>query len=175
MSDPQKVSRRRLLIATIAFSGLAVLGGPPAFRLIRDFVQPDGALNEGARTAMVRMARLLYPHNAIPDDVYAEVLNGALKSVAGDTAFADTLSAAEAALNALQPQAFTELDEAAQIAAMHAVEGQPFFAPIQEAVRSRLYNHPEVWALVGYEGPSYRRGGYLNQGAGVIDWLPEAG
>jgi len=174
MSETRKIGRRQILIATIAFSGLAVLAGPPAFRLIRDFVQPNGTLNEGTRAAMVRMARLLYPHDAIPDDVYAEVLDGALSSVASDTAFADTLSAAETALNAQQPQAFIDLDGAAQIAAMQAVEDQPFFAPIQEAVRTRLYNHQAVWAVVGYEGPSFERGGYLNQGAGVIDWLPEA-
>src|SRR5262245_54118828 len=168
-----KLSRRRLLIGAVAFSGLAVLLGPPAIRFLRDFVQSAGTLDEGTRAAMVRMARLLYPHDAIADDVYAEVLDQALTAVAGDAAFAETLSAAETALNAHQPQPFVDLDEAAQIAAMQAVESQPFFASIQEAVRSRLYNHPAVWALVGYEGHSFARGGYLNQGAGVIDWLPE--
>jgi hypothetical protein len=168
------INRRRLLIGAAAFSGLAVLVGPSAIRFIRDFVEPGGALDEGTRTAMVRMARLLYPHDAIPDDVYAEVLDLALTAVAGNTALAEMLNAAEAALNAGQPQPFVELDEDAQVAAMQANEDQPFFAPIQEAVRSRLYNHTAVWALIGYEGPSYQRGGYLNQGAGVIDWLPGA-
>jgi hypothetical protein len=27
--------------------------------------------------------------------------------------------------------------------------------------------------MLGYEGPSFERGGYLNRGAGDIDWLPE--
>jgi len=173
MSDSQWISRRRILVGVLAFSGLAVLVGPQAFRLIRDFAQPSGALDQSTRAAMVRMARLLYPHDAISDDVYGEVLDGALTRVASDSAFADALRAAEEGLNARQPQPFVDLDEPAQIAAMQALENQPFFAPIQEAVRSRLYNHPAVWALVGYEGPSFERGGYLNQGAGVIDWLPE--
>jgi hypothetical protein len=167
------ISRRRLLIGAVAFSGLAVLLGPSVIRFIRGFVQPGAALDAGTRRAMVRMARLLYPHDAISDEVYAEVLDSALTSVANDTTFADTLRAAEDALNAQQPQAFMALDEDAQVAAMRAVEGQPFFAAIQLAVQSRLYNHPAIWALLGYEGPSFQRGGYLNQGAGVIDWLPE--
>jgi hypothetical protein len=167
------IARRRVLVGALALSGLAFVLGPPALRLIRDFLGAD-ALNETTRAAMVRMARLLYPHEAIPDDVYANVLDGALTAVATDMAFADALGAAEAALNAHQPQAFVELDETTQIAAMRAVEGQPFFATIQEAVRSRLYEHPAVWTLIGYEGPSFEKGGYLNRGAGVIDWLPEA-
>ena len=167
------ISRRRLIIGAVAFAGVAVLIGPSALRLIRDFVQPAGAPDQGTRAAMVRMARLLYPHDAISDEVYAEVLDVALTAVVNDTAFAETLSAAEVALNAEQPQPFVEIGESAQIAAMQAVENQPFFAPIQEAVRTRLYNHPAVWALVGYEGPSYERGGYLNQGAGEVDWLLE--
>jgi hypothetical protein len=168
------LSRRRFVIGAVAFAGAAVLLGPSTLRLIGEFARPQGALDPSTRAAMLRMARLLYPHDAISDDVYAEVLDDALTAVASDTAFADTLRMAEEALNAQQPQAFVDLDEAAQIAAMQVVERERFFAPIQEAVRSRLYNHPAVWALVGYEGPSFERGGYLNQGAGVIDWLPEA-
>jgi hypothetical protein len=166
------VARRRLLVGALALSGLAFVLGPPALRLIRDFGGAD-ALNETTRAAMVRMARLLYPHDAIPDDVYANVLDDALTSVAGDPTFADTLSAAEDALNTQQPQSFVDLDESPQLAAMRAVESEPFFATIQEAVRSRLYNHPDLWAVIGYEGPSFEKGGYLNRGAGVVDWLPE--
>jgi hypothetical protein len=166
------IARRRVLVGALALSGLAFVLGPPALRLIRDFSVAD-ALNETTRAAMVRMARLLYPHDAVPDDTYANVLDGALTSVAGDPTFADTLTVAEEALNTQQPQSFVDLDESAQLAAMRAVESQPFFATIQEAVRSRLYNHPAVWAVVGYEGPSFEKGGYLNRGAGVIDWLLE--
>jgi hypothetical protein len=167
------LARRRFLIGAVAFSGLAVLIGLPALGLMRAYAQPAGALDPGTRAAIVRMARLLFPHDAISDAVYAEVLDNALTAIATGAAFANTLGAAEAALNARQPQAFVDLDEAAQIAALQGIERETLFATIQEAVRSRLYNHPAVWALVGYEGPSFERGGYLNQGAGVIDWLPE--
>ncbi len=49
-----------------------------------------------------------------------------------------------------------------------------FFAAIQWAVKIRVYNHPAIWELLDYEGPSFEQGGYLNRGAGEIDWLPEA-
>ena len=36
-----------------------------------------------------------------------------------------------------------------------------------------LYDDREVWELLGYEGPSFDQGGYLNRGFDDLDWLPE--
>lgn len=168
-------SRRRFIVASIAFSGL-VSGtfGPSVLRLGKAWAQSDDDLERSTLNAMVRMARLLYPHDAISDEVYAEVLDQALTATAGDDSFAAVLRAAEDALNAQQSADFVALDEDAQIAAMTAVEDMDFFAAIQSAVSQRLYYHPAIWTLLGYEGPSYQQGGYLNRGAGEIDWLPEA-
>ena len=55
---------------------------------------------------------------------------------------------------------------------MKAIEQRDFFVAIQMSVQTAFYNHPAVWAHLGYEGPSFDKGGYLNRGAGVIDWLP---
>jgi hypothetical protein len=30
-----------------------------------------------------------------------------------------------------------------------------------------------VWDLLGYEGPSFDKGGYLHRGFNDLDWLPE--
>ena len=167
-------SRRRFLVASIAFSGFAGTFGPSVLRLSQAWAQSGDQLEQSTRDAMVRMARLLYPHDAISDEVYAEVLGQALTATAGDDSFAGVLRAAEEALNAQQPGDFVALDEEAQISAMTAVEDMGFFSAIQGAVSQRLYYHRAIWALLGYEGPSYQQGGYLDRGAGEIDWLPEA-
>ena len=169
-----KTTRRRFIVAAITFSGIT-LGtfGPPVLRLGKVWAQSGGDLDQDTLNAMVRMARRLYPHDTISDEVYAEVLDQAMSSTAADESFASVLGAAEEALNAQQPGNFTELDEAGQIAAMKSVEGMDFFDQIRGAVSFGLYNHPAVWQLLGYEGPSYEKGGYLHRGAGDIDWLPE--
>lgn len=168
-------SRRRFLVASIAFSGLASgTLGPSVLRLSRAWAQSGANLDQGTLDAMVRVARLLYPHDAISDEVYSEVLNQALTATAADGSFAGVLRTAEDVLNAQQPADFVALGEEAQIAAMTAVEDVDFFAVIRGAVSQRLYYQPAIWALLGYEGPSYQQGGYLNRGAGEIDWLPEA-
>ena len=163
---------RRFLISSIAFCGLVTALGPSVLGIAKAFAQGNAQLDESTRRAMVRMARLLYPHDAIPDAVYVEVLDKALMAVATGPAFAGALRAAEEALDAQVQGNWIARDEMAQITAMKAVEQRDFFITIQMAVQSNFYNHPAVWAHLGYEGPSFEKGGYINRGAGEIDWLP---
>ncbi len=158
--------RRRFLTAVVALAGTA-----EALRFSRVWAQAE-ATSE-VSDAMAQMARRLYPHDGLSDAVYAGILSDAISAAAGDPGLAATLAEAEAALNAQQAADFIDLDEGDQIAALEAVQQAPFFAGIQTAVRLRLYNHPAFWALIGYEGPSWQFGGYLNNGVGEIDWLPE--
>lgn len=170
------LGKRRFLVACIALSGLAGTPlGPVVFRAGRAWAQAESALDSDARDAVVRMARLLYPHDAVADNVYGEVLDQVLASTASDPALLDHIAQAHAALDVDQQAAFIDLDEEAQVAAMQAVEDMDFFRAIQGAVRSRLYRHSRVWEHLGYDGPSFAQGGFLNRGAGDIDWLEDAG
>ena len=161
------LNRRRFIVAAIAFAGAS-----SGLRHSRAWAQ-GGTVDVETRQAMAGAARRLFPHAAIDDSVYTEILDDALAATATDRSFAAVLNAAAAALNAQQAGDFANLAPAAQITALRGVENEPFFAEIQAAVRSRLYNHPAVWEMLGYEGPSFEQGGYLNRGAGVVDWLPE--
>ena len=129
------LDRRRFLVAAITFVGAGSGAfGPACLRIGRAWAQ-GATLDPSAKEAMVRMARLLFPHNAIGDDVYADVLDRALASAAADASLAETLRQAERALDARAGK-FVERDEASQLAAMRAVEGSPFFNAIHVAVRS---------------------------------------
>lgn len=75
MLDP--VTRRRFLVTAIGFSGLITQLGPTVFGIAKAFAQSGSQIDQGTRKAMVRMARLLYPHAAIPDAVYGEALDQA--------------------------------------------------------------------------------------------------
>jgi hypothetical protein len=160
-------TRRRFVVAAVGLWATAT--GLP---LCRAWAQ-GGRLDAAALPSIVTMARRLYPHASIPDAVYADVLDDALTSVATGPATSAAVTAAEAALDLGQPGRFVELEAPAQIEALRAIESEPYFATIHIAVRDRLYNHRTVWEMLGYEGPSFERGGYLNRGAGDIDWLPE--
>ena len=50
---------------------------------------------------------------------------------------------------------------------------RPFLTAIVDSVVVTLYSDPEVWELLGYEGPSFDKGGYLHRGFDDLDWLPD--
>ena len=158
------LTRRRFLVAAITFSGVAT--GTTLLSASKAWAQSA----DGPDAAMLRLSRLMFPHDGVSDEVFADILDDALGATAADGSFAATL---DAAANAL-PADFMALDEASQVEALNSVQDESFFGAIFFNVRLRLYNHPAVWAVLNYEGPSWQKGGYLNRGAGEIDWLPEA-
>lgn len=172
--NQNNLARRRLLVAIVAFSGAAAIGLEPRLSsLSRAWAESPAQPDAGVRAAMLRMARLLYPHDALPDSVYAGILDRALSDVAAGADFGKQLDQAAAALDARAGRPWQDLDLAAQIAAMRGIETEAFFVAIENAVRAGIYNDPAFWKHVGYPGPSKGFGGYLHHGAGEIDWLPE--
>lgn len=172
MTDNQ-TTRRRFLVAAIAFSGCAGTLGPSFLRISSAWAESHGKLDEETMAAMVRMARLLYPHDAMSDEFYAEILDGALASTASDSSFAGLLKAADEALNSARAGMRVELDEEQQLAIMREVESMGFFVAIQGAVRAGIYLNPVFYEHIGYPGSSKEYGGYLHRGSDDIDWLPE--
>lgn len=170
--DP--LTRRRFVTALVALAaGAGQSLEPRLFSLGRAWAESGGQVDPPVRDAMVRMARLLFPHDSLSDDVYAGVLDQALADAAGGAAFAADLDAAAAALSGHARGAWPDLDDAAQIEALRGLEQEPWFAAIQDRVRAGIYMGAAFWKQMGYPGPSKGFGGYLNHGAGEIDWLGE--
>lgn len=166
----KKATRRRFLVAAISCSGLVSTGmGSALLRASSAWAQSSG----GNIDEIARMARLLFPHAAIGDEVYAEVIDSMLADSANDASMMALLDEAVSALNAAHGGDWFEAGEEDQIAAMHAVEGEAFFAAILGNVQARFYNHAKVWELIKYPGSSVEFGGYVDRGFDDIDWLPE--
>ena len=157
-------TRRRFLVAAIAFSGVTAGAiGPASLRFGSAWAQ------SGSIDSLARIARHLLPHDGLSDDEYAQVLNDTLLATADDA----SIRSLEVLLNEQQSTDFMSIDEAAQLDAMRAVQNDAAFTVVLAAIKTGFYGHPSVWKIINYEGPSYQDGGYLNRGAGVIDWLPE--
>lgn len=165
-----ETSRRRFLVATIAYSGLLSSGmGAALLRASSAWARSA----DGNADDLTRMARLLFPHDGIANDVYADVIDDVLSAAAGDSSMMKTLDNAVTALNAAQNGDWFDAGEVDQIAAMQAVENEAFFVAISGGVSARFYNHPKVWEHIGYPGSSVEFGGYVDRGFDDIDWLPE--
>jgi|SRR5215207_7250918 len=121
-------------------------------------------LSEHALETTLRVARVMFPHDMLPDIAYAKVVK-ALEPEA------ETLEQGVAALD--EGGRFVDLDEAAQEAAVAAAEGSDYFELVRSTAVVELYDNPLVWKAFGYEGPSVHLGGYLHRGFDDLDWLPD--
>jgi hypothetical protein len=121
-------------------------------------------LSEHALETTMRVARVMFPHDMLPDTAYAKVVK-ALE------AEAETVAAGVAALD--DPTPFLELDREAQLAAITVAEGSDFVELVKATAVVELYDNPLVWKAFGYEGPSVHLGGYINRGFDDLDWLPD--
>lgn len=150
-------SRRRFLIraAGTSVAGWAALGRS---HLALAASTPDDTLLR----ILARMCRLMFPHDALADDVYT--------GIAGELLLDDRLG--PMIRTGLQDlSGFLAMPEAQQLQRMNVLEDAPFFADLQNDLRVALYSHPTVWELIGYPGPSFPAG-YVNGGFNDIDWLP---
>jgi len=130
-------------------------------------------ISEREKQALIRVARLLYPHDALVDDVYKEVLRPLRERAAANRTLAAALRSGLDELDRAAGRDWQTAPKEAQIEALKRFENGTFFQTVQEDVRTKLYQHPEVWKLIGYEGSSVEYGGYINRGFDDIDWLPE--
>ena len=121
-------------------------------------------LSEHALETTLRVARVMFPHDMLPDIAYAKVVT-ALEPEA------ETIEQGVAALDEGTP--FLELDEAAQLARLTETEGGDYFELVRSTAVVELYDNPLVWKAFGYEGPSVHLGGYINRGFDDLDWLPD--
>jgi hypothetical protein len=116
-------------------------------------------------------ARTMYPHDALPDDVYARVGEKLAEAAREDARTARTIEDGVSALNGGRP--FAELSADEQLETLKAIEGSVFFELVRSTAVVEVYSDQRTWRLVGYEGPSFDKGGYIDRGFNDLDWLPE--
>ena len=168
-----KTTRRRFVVAAFAGSGAIASGlGLALVRSSNAWAQAlPGGSKESAKT-LTRMARLLYPHASVSDNVYTEIVDEILSASANDSSLTEVLDQAVVALDAARSTDFFALDEESQVAVMTSLSEQGFFTAIKSQVFNRLYTHPKLWEAIHYPGSSVEFGGYLERGFDDIDWLP---
>jgi hypothetical protein len=137
---------------------------------------PEGgaqlADSDRARRVLVRLLRVAYPHERFPDGPYertaAAVEDAAHANAADDRALTQGLAALDRAAGG----DFLSLDDAAAEALLRDRADEYFFRRIRSTAVVALYDSADVWELLGYEGPSFDKGGYIDRGFDDLDWLP---
>jgi hypothetical protein len=107
----------------------------------------------------------------LPDDVYARVGEKLAEAAREDPAVARTIAEGSASLNGAAP--FAELSADERLDAVTAIEGSDFFELVRSTAVVEVYSDQRTWQLIGYEGPSFEKGGYVTRGFDDLDWLPD--
>jgi hypothetical protein len=123
--------------------------------------------------ALARMVRCIYPHDRFPDGPYQRVAEKLDEAAATDAALAGTLEQGVRDLDAAKGTPFKELSDGDARAVVEGMSESPFFQTVRATAVVALYDQAEVWELLGYEGPSFDKGGYLERGFDDLDWLPD--
>ena len=137
---------------------------------------PEGgaqlADSDRAHRVLVRLLRVAYPHERFPDGPY-ERTAAAIEDAAHANAVDDrALTRGLAGLDRAAGGDFLSLDDAAAEALLRDRADEYFFRRIRSTAVVALYDAADVWELLGYEGPSFDKGGYLHRGFDDLDWLP---
>ncbi len=128
-------------------------------------------LSDHSRETALAAARVMFPHDTLPDEAYAKVVRQLEVVAAGDGDAEASIEQGVAQLD--DPQPFLDLDPEARLEALTRSEGSPFFELLKATAVVELYDNPLVWNAFGYEGPSVHLGGYVNRGFDDLDWLPD--
>lgn len=134
------------------------------------------ALGPDVAKTLIRMARDVFPHDKLTDKYYAAAVANYDVTAAKDPTFKSLLTEGVAALDAgattAHGQRYADVPKEEQrVALLKKIEPTPFFQRIKDDLVMSLYNNKDVWPLLGYEGSSVEKGGYLKRGFDDIDWL----
>ena len=156
-----------LLFGTIAAgSVLAALAPSPVWALELK------ALSKAEGEGLMAMGRVLYPHKKLPDAVYALLAKDLDAKAVGDAAAATQLRAGLAALNQAAGGNFIKATAAKKLEIVKAIEGQPFFNTVRGQCVTSLYDNDMAFAVFGYPGSAWEKGGYITRGFQDLKWLP---
>src|SRR5690348_5569518 len=95
-------------------------------------------LSSRAAAVINAAARVMYPHDAVPDEVYARVAEKLAATARDDPKVAQTLEDGAASLNEGQPFRERSLDE--QVAALKAIEDSQFFKLVRTTAVVEVYS-----------------------------------
>lgn len=145
-----------------------VTGEPSTTDAAQDTASGSPGLTERQAKLLLRLIQVAYPHPDFPDDPYERTAKAVQEASLTDATLPDGLDDLERRADG----DFLALDDAAATAVIAEVADSPFFRSIHATFVVAFYDDHEVWDLLGYEGSSFEKGGYLERGFDDLDWLP---
>jgi len=160
-------------------SGSGVLFGTLAAGSLLASLAPSSAwalelktLSSAQGLTLMAMGRVLYPHQKLPDAVYALLAKDLDGKAAASADTARLLAEGIAWLDQSAGGSFVKADKASRLNAVKAMEGTPFFNTVRGQCITSLYDNGMAFAVFGYPGSAWEHGGYILRGFQDLKWLP---
>ncbi len=171
-----KITRRELLKRSAAIGGSLIVGSGFIAGSTASWALEVKSLSPDTMATLVQMARDIYPHDSMGDEIYAAAVKAHDDKAAEDSEYKTMLETGVDSLNAAAKQMghasyLATGWEAERTELLKSIESDGFFQTIRGGLVVGLYNQKAVWDALGYEGSSYEKGGYLNRGFDDIKWL----
>ena len=122
---------------------------------------------------LMAMGRVLYPHPKLPDAVYALLAKDLDAKAASDASAATLLDAGIAVLNKSAGGDFVKASAAKKEGIVRGMEGSAFFGAVRGQCVTSVYDNDMAYAVFGYPGSAWEKGGYITRGFQDLKWLPE--
>ncbi len=120
------------------------------------------------------VAKDLLPHDNFPDHIYADVARALIKSMSESKQLEQLLNDG---LSKLQESSdidnWENLSYSKRNELLKQLQNEPVFRHLLGTAVRVVYQHPDVWELIGYGGSAIEHGGYINRGFDDINWLPK--
>jgi hypothetical protein len=150
----------------------AALAAAPGDALAQGFA----LLGPATARTLLRVARDVFPHDRLADRYYADAIRPYERAARKDKAQTALIRAGVRELDQAAMARFGAAyaavpAEADRVSLLAAIEAGPFFQKIRGDMVTSLYDNKAVWPLLGYEGSSWEKGGYLERGFNDLDWL----
>ena len=130
-------------------------------------------LSRQDQETLTRVIYAAFPHRTFPTGPYRRAADAVIEQAATNPRMLAQLVQGLAELDAQRDARFADLDVDTAAAVLRGADGSPFVTAIVDSAVVTLYSDPEVWELLGYEGPSFDKGGYIGRGFDDLDWLPD--
>ncbi|MDQ3261810.1 MAG: gluconate 2-dehydrogenase subunit 3 family protein [Pseudomonadota bacterium] len=172
--DPSHDShaRREFLKQTAVASMILGAGIPMATPVAAG---PLKALSDHEALSVLMMARTLFPHDFLADSYYMNIVNSIDAKAAGDAKAKTLLQSGVQTLDSYGGK-FVQMDEHSRTSILQSLEKTKtdFFGMVYSETVGGLYGNQEIWKILGFEGSSTEKGGYINRGFNDINWLPKS-
>lgn len=167
------LTRRDMLRGSGVLMGTIAIGSPlAALAPSTVWAVELKTLSKAEGEALLQMGRVLYPHERLPDAVYALLAKDLDADAAKSADTAKLMREGIAALDKAAGGSFVKAKKDQKASAVKSLEGQPFFGAVRGKCITSLYDNDMAYKVFGYPGSAWEKGGYITRGFQDLKWLP---